>query len=600
MKRILLAKTFKNKMILFFALLAITPIIILSIIYMTIFERTNFENFVEKNQKNIKYIMTNVDKQLNRVEKVSFWFYSNKQLDKLLTTPYEDKIKRNVDIINFNKYAQEYILNSFADNSLSKILIMGDNGVELQIGDDTSVIDADSVQNKKWFEIYKGTKITDLVVSPEKYNKNVFVFPISREIVHSLSEKPIGKSIVFFQGNLIADVFNQFEIPKGDELFIVNTKGQCVAHTKSSYIGKDFLDRTYVNDILNGDRAQTNNGYIMTDIEGKDHIINYYKHPYNHLVIIQTSGLDIYHSSKLLFQRATIGILILTAAALLGIVVFLSFELTKPIKKILGHLNLIAGGELEVDTSLEGEDEIGTIGTGINHMVTNIRFLVQKLVDEERIKKDLEFRMLQNQINPHFLYNTLNCIKWMATMQQATGISEMTSALASILKNISKGTDDKIPLYEEFLLLDDYMCIQNIRYNGKIELTYHIEEPFLTTAGIIKFTLQPIIENAIFHGIEPKAGAGSIDVILKRRGGDLHIVVRDDGIGMSQETIRAVFHEHTSSSKRSMNAIGIKNVDERLKIYYGSKYGLSIVSEEGVYTEVHICIPYENIEDKES
>ncbi|WP_069998970.1 sensor histidine kinase [Cellulosilyticum sp. I15G10I2] len=597
MRGILSAKTFKNRMVLCFTFVGITPIIILSIIYMSVFEKRNFENFVEENQKNIKYIMTNVDKQLTRIEKVSFWFYSNKQLDQVLTTQYEDDIKRNVDIINFNKYAQEYILNSFTDSSLSKILITGNNGVELQLGDDTSVIDADSVKNKKWFELYQDAKITDLVISPEKYHKNTYVFPISRDIVSSMSEKPIGKSILFFQSNLISSVFNQFEIPNGDELFIINDKGQCVAHQKAMYIGQNFLDREYVETILAKDKYNDKQKYIKTMIGNKEYIINYYKHPYNHLIIIQASPLDIYYSSKLLFTHITIAVLCFTAIALLGSVIFLSIQLTKPIKGILGHLKSISGGVLEIDKTTEGEDEIGTIGKGINDMVENISFLVDKLIEEERVKKDLEFKMLQNQINPHFLYNTLNCIKWMATIQNAVGISDMTGALASILQNISKGTDDKIPVYEEFLLVDDYMCIQNIRYNGKISLEYHIEESDLTTASIIKFTLQPIIENAIFHGIEPKQGTGKIDVFLKKVGEDLNIIIRDDGVGMNEKQLKQLFSEPLSNNKSSMNAIGIKNVDERLKIYYGEAYGLSVTSQEGLYTEVKICIPYEKVRE---
>ena len=598
MKKFLAAKTFKNKMILCFTLVGIIPIIILSLIYAFVFEQTSFNNYIEKNQNNIKYIMTNVDKQINRVDKVSFWFYSNKQLDSLLTSSYEDKITRNLEIIKFNKYAQEYILNSFTDNSLSKILIIGNNGVELQIGDDTSVIDKHSVETKKWFEIYKDVKITDLVLSPELYNKNTYVFPVSREVVHSVSNKTIGKSILFLQGNLISDVFRQFSIPKDDKLFIINDKGQCVADKQLKFIGQSFLERDYVKRILDGDRSSSSSGYFKTKIEDKEYIINYFKHPYNHLIIIQASALDIYYSSKQLFLKITIGVLSLALVASLCSVIFLSFKLTSPIKDILKHLELIAGGTLEVDQSSEGEDEIGTIGKGINHMVINIRSLVEKLLEEERVKKDLEFKMLQNQINPHFLYNTLNCIKWMATIQHAEGISEMTGALASILQNISKGTEDKIPIYEEFLLVDDYMCIQNIRYNGRIQLNYHIEESNLTMAGIIKFTLQPIIENAIFHGIGSKQGEGRIDIILRKEEENIKLIVRDDGVGMSEERIKQIYSGNIEKSSRAMNAIGIKNVDERLKIYYGSRYGLSVKSKLGEYTEVHICVPYEKIEEE--
>ena len=147
--------------------------------------------------------------------------------------------------------------------------------------------------------------------------------------------------------------------------------------------------------------------------------------------------------------------------------------------------------------------------------------------------------MLQNQINPHFIYNTLNSIKWMATIQHAPGIAEMTMALSRLLKSVSKGSERLVPLQEEFALLNDYFTIQQYRYGGTITLDVtYIEDERLTQSCLIpRFTLQPIVENAIFHGIEPKGCAGSLTLTVAHdpANGDVLIDLNDDGVGMTPE-----------------------------------------------------------------
>lgn len=165
----------------------------------------------------------------------------------------------------------------------------------------------------------------------------------------------------------------------------------------------------------------------------------------------------------------------------------------------------IAGGDFSRDPSVEWEHELGDIGRGINDLSENVSELMEKRLEDEKQKQDLEYKMLQSQINPHFLYNTLNSIKWMATIQGATGISEMTTSLSRLLKSISKGTSLLIDIREELSLLENYFTIQSYRYGGTITMDIQVDNESLYNSEIIKFTLQPLVENAIFHGIEPKA-----------------------------------------------------------------------------------------------
>lgn len=196
--------------------------------------------------------------------------------------------------------------------------------------------------------------------------------------------------------------------------------------------------------------------------------------------------------------------MIFSAALIFCITIYLRNVLTRPINTINHYIKNVSKGDFKGSLILKSDDEFQSIADSINNMEREILELMKKQKQEAEIKKELEFRVLQNQINPHFLYNTLNTIKWMASLQHADTIRDMTAALGRLLQNISKGSD-KISIYEEMSLLDDYVLIQDIRYNGRIKVTYHIGDPTITQAPILKFLLQPIVENAIFHGMSQRA-----------------------------------------------------------------------------------------------
>ena len=218
---------------------------------------------------------------------------------------------------------------------------------------------------------------------------------------------------------------------------------------------------------------------------------------------------------------------------------------------------------------------------GINLMTRQISDLMDRRLEDEKNKRDLEYRMLQSQINPHFLYNTLNSIKWMATIQNATGIVEMTTALSRFLKILSKETRELVTLRDELLLLDDYLVIQKYRYGGSVNFEKNIEEGLLDTP-IPRFILQPLVENAIFHGIEPK-GSGNIVLLAEKQDAEVLISLTDDGVGMATPTLPA--------DDESVRGLGIRSVDERLRYAFGEGYGLSIESKQGSYTRVTIRVP---------
>ena len=298
-----------------------------------------------------------------------------------------------------------------------------------------------------------------------------------------------------------------------------------------------------------------------------------------------------------LFRIILVAILIGMLAIGLVMVKMMNDLIHKPLSKIRTKIGRISEGDFSRDASIEADHEIGEIGKGINDLAENISGLLDSRLENEKQKRDLEYKMLQSQINPHFLYNTLNSIKMMSQAQGANGITEMTTSLATLLRSISKGTSLLVPISEELSLVKNYFTIQNLRYGGMIRLNITVDDEMIMNAQILKFTLQPIVENAIFHGLEPKGGTGNIDLHAYYVPGDnaaknICINVRDDGVGIPKDQCLTLLNDHDGENRSEFfKEIGISNVHKRLQYEFGMQYGLLIESEEGKYTNIRVTIP---------
>lgn len=273
--------------------------------------------------------------------------------------------------------------------------------------------------------------------------------------------------------------------------------------------------------------------------------------------------------------------------------------ITRPVEALQKRIEAVGSGSFAPDRAVEWNNELGDIGRGINQLAENVDSLMTRRVEDERRKQELEYRMLQNEVNPHFIYNTLNSIRWMATIQHAPGIAEMVTAFARLTKSISKGTQKLVPLQEELALLNDYFTIQQYRYGGDLEIEVsRIESETLCRDCLIpRFTLQPLVENAIFHGLEPKGGHGSVllDISTDPDTGDVLLRITDDGVGMPPEVVAHLLDEPAEGAEKAekFRHVGLWNVNRRIRYSFGEGYGLTIESEEDVGTEVTIRLPYQ-------
>jgi two-component system sensor histidine kinase YesM len=237
-----------------------------------------------------------------------------------------------------------------------------------------------------------------------------------------------------------------------------------------------------------------------------------------------------------------------------------------------------------------GEKEVVELANSYNIMLMKIKNLIEEKRLEHEAKRQSELNALQAQINPHFLYNTLDSIMWMAESGQNEEVVDMVTALARLFRiSISKG-HRTIQVFQELEHARNYMLIQKIRYKEKF--TFNIEATDdVKQLMTLKLILQPIIENAIYHGIEYMVDKGEINIKVFIEGDKLIYLVEDNGLGMDEETRLALLHREEVEPTRGGSGVGVRNVDERIKLSYGDAYGLEIESEIEVGTTIRIILP---------
>jgi len=269
---------------------------------------------------------------------------------------------------------------------------------------------------------------------------------------------------------------------------------------------------------------------------------------------------------------------------------FISSRITNPIQELEKSVNAIEAGELDTQVYTGGSYEVRHLGRSIGDMARRIKALMEDMVAEHENKRKREFETLQSQINPHFLYNTLDIIVWMIENEQKQEAVKVVTALARFFRiSLSKGKSI-ITVEDELEHVRNYLMIQQMRFKNKF--TYHIEAAGQVMGlASLKLMLQPLVENAIYHGMEFMDGDGEIRVEVYRRQEELWFEVSDNGLGMTREQAESLLGDGPHVSSRHGSGIGVKNVNERIRLYFGEEYGLSIWSEPDEGTTVRIRLP---------
>ncbi|GIP65657.1 histidine kinase [Virgibacillus pantothenticus] len=369
---------------------------------------------------------------------------------------------------------------------------------------------------------------------------------------------------------------------KGNDIYILNTSGVVVSSNRDDHIGKtqmDFLD--YATKIEHSSKS-----YVVGDSMGKETIFFSEYLPAFDMYVINVIDKD--KAIGGLIDKKVLAYILLSIIIAASFILFVaSRQLTNALSRLVKQISDVSKHDFHQFVSVTGTYETRRIGEAFNVMLEELHEYVEKLLDYQRQKQNAELAALQQQINPHFLYNTLTSIKFMVQHGSNKESEEIINAFISLLKNTVGNVNETITVKQEIDNLKDYVLIQQKRYGNRIKINYFIA-PDCLEIQIPKLILQPFIENAFFHGFNYKQ-KGNINVLVQMEGKDLKCEVFDNGDGM--ELLDKFSLPDTKRKQDRFSGIGIRNVHERIQLIYGKRYGVEIVSQAGEGTKVQIIIP---------
>lgn len=402
--------------------------------------------------------------------------------------------------------------------------------------------------------------------------------------------KRLGTLIVSIGQSQFNDLMMQYSYSESDMIYVCLENGEILLKNRS----QEALPDAHVKDRV-GQVSSGLSGSLRDEYQGKQYLVSYYtlSEPWTFngkrlLIVHYTDYRSVIDQMDKISHQIDIGFLAFFAVILV-LTGFISAWLVRPIRVLARQMEVYS-----IDSELQGlnmkrQDEIGHLNRAFARMSGNIRELFSKLNHEHEVREKYQFEALRAQVNPHFLFNTLNMIRWMAMIRKADNIVDCIDALVNLLGfSMSRG-GEMVPLEKELANIRSYVFIQNNRFGNRYEVKIEIGQELLHLQ-VIKFILQPIVENAVIHGFHEESG--TIRISGKRTGKILNLYVEDNGQGIPPQVLEELSRpkeEHRDSKK--VTGIGLANVNERIKVTYGEPYGITVESRLGEGTTVTYTLP---------
>ncbi len=415
------------------------------------------------------------------------------------------------------------------------------------------------------------------------------VVSVVKAMTNPANGKPRGAILIDMTLSVLEELFTDTTIGKAGFLFIAGAGGEMVYAPVNKGVYRVPIEED------EGIESST-----MISIAGAPYQVLSQKSPYTGWRTVGVFSLSEALREVFLIRYWSFIIGGLTLALAVVAAYFFTSSVAKPVLGLRALMKRVEHGDLSVRFKETRSDELGELGRGFNEMIERIQSLIDQVYAEQMSKRDAELRILQEQIKPHFLYNTLDTIQWMAQEHRVDEVVSMVGALTSLFRiGLSKGKE-MISLPDELEHIRSYLFIQKARYEDKFDYDISVREG-LAKCCVLRLILQPLVENAIYHGIKERRGQGRlrVEARIEERGGarDLLLSVRDDGVGMGEEELARLAASLEDGSGPYLGGYGIRNVHERIRLTFGQPYGLSFYSVLGEGTEVKARHPLIFAED---
>ncbi|WP_342479312.1 sensor histidine kinase [Paenibacillus sp. FSL H7-0350] len=581
----------KNKIFISNVLIIIVFISTQSYFANTISQKAIIEKEINNSSRELVLIKNNLQTLVSTIEDYSKILASDYRLQNVL---YNDLLLKNeenagksaegLNNLSMKKTLSETISNIVEPNTRIKavsILTANHHWVDVGFADNAYASrifgDGYGAEDRYYLPIWTG-----LMKFGFLYEGEDSVFAVSKTVIHKDTGKTIGRIFLYVKETTIASIYEEEE-NKGGEFYIVDSAGRIISSQNKAKLYRDFKEVVSISIPEKGEDT------TFTQGSGSEEML-IFTHRFEPLKWTIISAIPMKNISS---GRKEINQLILgvgAACLLLALIVsfLLSRSITRHIFQLAKTMRQIRSGQMQVRSPYQSKDEIGYLSEGFNNLMDRIEVLMAENVEKQRTKAEIEFKLLQSQVKPHFLYNTVETIISLIKLGLGKQAIQAAQYMANFYKiSLSKG-DDIIPIGDEMRLTESYLEIQQLRYVEYMEYTMEIDNEILSYS-IPKLTLQPIVENAIYHGLKLKQEKGIIRISGKRSGDHLEIEIYDNGAGMHKEQIKAIMDG--TSVPDEINGFGLRSVSNRIRMLYGERYGLQVESDYGVSTKIIIVLP---------
>lgn len=555
--------------------------------YASVFKEKSTENLV----KNVDVLSTILSDRLENVVKSSAkillddkLYTANDQLKSGLNEPYlsnPQTFKSDIEIYlgSYVASSNEFDLLAFRFN-ISNKTYFADNNLTL---DTDKIISDDDL-----FQMAKKSSGNPVWHFKQQKGKPTEIYIIREVLDYDSSNESIGTLVCKVNENYLFGTIRDFLTYNVQNVSIYNDNGLLV-YQYNTFDGKY---KTAWEELLKNSEP---NDFYSAKYGGDTIYLAYNEIPKLKwkLAVFISSNLLLVDMKKVLI---TIFVLCLITLPIWLILIYTIYrDIINPVYLLVDKMDKIEKGNTGITVADDRLDELGYVFKTFNRMSEEINRLINKVYKESLMMKDAEIKALQAQINPHFLCNTLETINWKAKLYGVDDISEMVTALSSIIDaNLDRNNEKMIPIRRELDYIDNYNLLIQKRFGKKITFIKSIDDDALDYK-IPKLLIQPLIENSIYHGLETKKGGGTVELIISIEEDMLLIIVADDGKGIDDETLKKLkqsLEENVENQYESRTKIGIMNVHRRIKLIYGSDFGLKIFSEAGKGTTIILKLPF--------
>ncbi len=548
------------RLMVYFVCIILVPISILSF-FMLVSYRKNIERLVEKNaRESLGLINYNMDQQFISYSSLAYFISRDRQLQEV--SQYKDPDAYNEDTENKRRIGQLLKDYRLSVDEVYQVVISYAGGTCIMTGQEDAVFHHPETQD--WYRLCRKEQDTAHVLY---YEANARVCdgtgPVNQQLIsvsHSIKDREgnfIGAVNVEMYSRILENSMSNILSRNGSYVYVKDKTGQIIYSPIVGSVPESAWDKNYC-------QVELHNKRNDWDIVGVVPLGEYYR------------SVDEFASVLWLFM-----------AVITSVMIFVSVKtgssIVRPIKTLQELMSQAEAGDLSVRFRQDGPREIVYLGERFNVMIARLDYHIRQVYIEQKAKRKAEMEILQANIRPHFLYNTLDTIHWMAKEYEASDIVETVDALASLFRIALSRGSETITVAQEIQHVTSYLQIQKVRYEEMISYEVHVAKN-CERLKVQKLILQPLIENAIYHGIKNSGKNGRISIYVWKEKEDLFLAVEDDGSGMSKERLNEVQMALKGGKAETNGVYGVFNVHYRILLNYGEPYGLYLKSERGVGT----------------